>query len=92
MHTISNYPAENKDLNLKMIKVIFERYNLPVGYSGHEASISPSIVAAALGAVAIERHITVNRSMWGTDHSASLEFCGYQPVSRRYSQSPRSFG
>ena len=76
MHTISNYPAENKDLNLKMIRTIFERYNLPVGYSGHEASISPSIVAAALGAVAIERHITVNRSMWGTDHSASLEFAG----------------
>lgn len=76
MHTVSNYPAENQDLNLKMIETLSKRYSYPVGYSGHEASISPSIVAAALGAVAIERHITISRSMWGTDHSASLEYAG----------------
>lgn len=76
MHTVSNYPSENQDLNLKMIATLSTRYGLPVGYSGHEASISPSIVAAALGAVAIERHITLSRSMWGTDHSASLEAAG----------------
>jgi N-acetylneuraminate synthase len=76
MHTISNYPAENQDLNLRMIDTISKRYGLPVGYSGHETSISPSIVAASIGAVAIERHITLSRSMWGTDHSASLEFAG----------------
>jgi N-acetylneuraminate synthase len=76
MHTVSNYPAKNQDLNLKMIETLSKRYGVPVGYSGHEASISPSIVAAALGAVAIERHITINRSMWGTDHSASLEYAG----------------
>ena len=76
MHTVSNYPAENQDLNLKMIETLSKRYGCPVGYSGHEASISPSIVAAALGAVAIERHITISRSMWGTDHSASLEYAG----------------
>ena len=76
MHTISTYPAQEKDLNLKMIQTISNKYNLPVGYSGHESSISPSIVAASLGAVAIERHITLDRSMWGTDHSASLEPSG----------------
>jgi len=76
MHTISTYPAKEKDLNLKMIQTISNKYNLPVGYSGHESSISPSIVAASLGAVAIERHITLDRSMWGTDHSASLEPSG----------------
>jgi N-acetylneuraminate synthase len=76
MHTISNYPAENQDLNLRMIETLSKRYGVPVGYSGHEASISPSIVAAALGAVVIERHITISRSMWGTDHAASLEYSG----------------
>lgn len=76
MHTISTYPAQDKDLNLKMIQTISNKYNLPVGYSGHESSVSPSIVAASLGAVAIERHITLDRSMWGTDHSASLEPSG----------------
>jgi N-acetylneuraminate synthase len=68
MHTISTYPAQDKDLNLKMIQTISSKYNLPVGYSGHESSVSPSVVAASLGAVAIERHITLDRSMWGTDH------------------------
>jgi N-acetylneuraminate synthase len=76
MHTISTYPAQDKDLNLKMIQTISDKYNLPVGYSGHESSVSPSVVAASLGAVAIERHITLDRSMWGTDHSASLEPSG----------------
>lgn len=73
MHTISNYPANDIDLNLKMIQTLSFRYDMPVGYSGHETSVSPSIVAAALGAVAIERHITLDRSMWGTDQAASLE-------------------
>ena len=76
MHTISTYPAQDKDLNLKMIQTISNKYDLPVGYSGHEPSVSPSVVAASLGAVAIERHITLDRSMWGTDHSASLEPSG----------------
>lgn len=76
MHTVSTYPAKESDLNLRMIQTLRSRYRLPVGYSGHEPSVSPSIVAASLGAVAIERHITLDRTMWGTDHSASLEFSG----------------
>lgn len=76
MHTISTYPADETELNLRMIQTYKDRYGIEVGYSGHETSISPSIVAAAIGAVAIERHITLDRSMWGTDHAASLEPSG----------------
>jgi N-acetylneuraminate synthase len=73
MHTISNYPAKESDLNLRMIETLSNRYGLQIGYSGHESSVTPSIVAGVLGAVAIERHITLDRAMWGTDHAASLE-------------------
>jgi N-acetylneuraminate synthase len=76
MHTVSTYPAQESDLNLRMVQTLKERYGLEIGYSGHETSVSPSIVAATLGAVAIERHITLDRAMWGTDHSASLEAQG----------------
>lgn len=76
LHTISNYPADENQLNLKMIETLGSRYGLPVGYSGHEPSVSPSIVAASIGACVIERHITLDRSMWGTDHAASLEPTG----------------
>ena len=76
MHTVSTYPASDSDLNLKMIETLKSRYGVPVGYSGHETSVSPSVVAGTLGAVAIERHITLDRSMWGTDHAASLESAG----------------
>ena len=76
MHTISNYPASETDLNLRMIQTLSEKYKIPIGYSGHESSVTPSIVAATLGAVAIERHVTLDRAMWGTDHAASLEFSG----------------
>lgn len=73
MHTISNYPAAESDLNLRMIDTLSKRYGVKVGYSGHEPSVTPSIVAGVLGAVVIERHITLDRTMWGTDHAASLE-------------------
>lgn len=73
LHTVSTYPANEADLNLLMIRTIENRYGLTVGYSGHEASVSPSIFAAALGATVIERHFTLDRASWGTDHSASLE-------------------
>jgi N-acetylneuraminate synthase len=76
MHTISTYPAREMDLNLRMIQTLANKYSLPIGYSGHESSVTPSLVAAAIGAVAIERHITLDRSSWGTDQSASLEFTG----------------
>jgi len=73
LHTVSTYPASEIELNLRNIQMLQSRYSLPVGYSGHESSVSPSIIAASIGAVAIERHVTLDRSMWGTDQSASLE-------------------
>jgi len=76
MHTVSTYPASENDLNLSVIHTLRERYGLPVGYSGHETSVSPSIMAAMMGAVAIERHITLDRAMYGSDQAASLELPG----------------
>ena len=77
MHTVSTYPSPETDLNLNCIRTLRERFNLPVGYSGHEASLSPSVVAVALGAVALERHITLDRAMYGSDQAASLEPVGF---------------
>ncbi len=76
MHTVSTYPAFEEELNLNCIKTLRDKYKVPVGYSGHEASVSPSFMAVMLGATAIERHITLNRAMYGSDQSASLELVG----------------
>ena len=78
MHTVSTYPTKEEDLNLQCIETLRKRYNLPVGYSGHEISPIPSIIAVALGAVAVERHITVDRAMYGSDQAASLELRGLE--------------
>ena len=73
MHTVSTYPSNENDLNLNMINTLKERYNLPVGYSGHEVSLSPTLIAAMLGITCIERHITLGRHLYGSDQSASVE-------------------
>ena len=73
MHTVSTYPSDEKDLNLNMINTLKEKYQLPVGYSGHEVSISPTLVASMLGISCIERHITLGRHLYGSDQSASVE-------------------
>ena len=75
-HTVSVYPSPENELNLLLIKKYKEKFNIPIGYSGHEPSVSPSIGAWFLGADYIERHITLDRSMWGTDQSASLSSVG----------------
>jgi len=76
-HTVSTYPATLEDLNLLMIQTLKKRYpGIPIGYSGHEANVFPSVHAVTLGAVAIERHITLDRTMYGTDQAASLEMRG----------------
>lgn len=72
MHCVSTYPADENDLNLNTIKTLEKKFNCRVGYSGHESSVSPSIAAWFIGADYIERHITLERSMWGTDQAASL--------------------
>ena len=76
MHTNSEYPSPEENLNLNCIITLKEKFNLPIGYSGHESSVSPSLVAACLGATAIERHITKDRSSYGSDQAASLESSG----------------
>jgi N-acetylneuraminate synthase len=73
MHTTSTYPSQYSELNLKAIVTLKERYHLPVGYSGHETGIPTSVAAAVMGACMVERHITLDRAMWGSDHAASLE-------------------
>jgi N-acetylneuraminate synthase len=73
LHACSTYPAFYEELNIRAIDTLRDRYNLPVGYSGHETGLPSSVAAAARGACIVERHITLDRSMWGSDHAASLE-------------------
>lgn len=74
MHATSTYPMEPEEANLRMIPVLRDRFpGVPVGYSGHERGLQISLAAVAVGAVAVERHITLDRTMWGSDHAASLE-------------------
>jgi N-acetylneuraminate synthase len=73
MHTVSTYPTPTAELNLMTMETLRKRYGASVGYSGHETSLEPSVMAALLGAVAIERHITLDRTLYGSDQSASLE-------------------
>lgn len=82
MHTTSAYPAKIEDLNLKMIPQLRDRYRVPVGYSGHEVGLATTIAAVALGACAVERHITLGRAMWGSDQAASVEPQGFMKLLR----------
>lgn len=69
----ATYPAKDEELNLKAILWLKENFNCPIGYSGHEVGVYSSIVATVLGACVVERHITLDRAMWGSDQAASLE-------------------
>ena len=73
MHTVSTYPMKDEDANLKMIHTLKNKYNCKVGYSGHEVGLQISLAAVAMGATSIERHITIDRTMYGSDQSASVE-------------------
>lgn len=73
MHTVSTYPMPDKDANLMCIKTLQEEFSCNVGYSGHETGLAISYAAVALGATSIERHITLDRTMYGSDQSASIE-------------------
>ena len=92
MHSCSTYPAYYEELNLKVIPAMAERYGVPIGYSGHETGLSSSVAAAVLGACAIERHITLDRAMWGSDQAASLEPNGIQRLVRDLRLVERSMG
>jgi len=83
LHATSTYPMPADEANLRMIHTLRNRFpGVPVGYSGHEPGLQISLAAAALGAAALERHITLDRTMWGSDHAASLEPTGLQHLVR----------
>lgn len=79
MHCTSTYPCEPEELNLKMVDTLRGQFpNLPIGYSGHEVGLVPSAIAVAFGACMIERHLTLDRAMWGSDQAASVEPGGFE--------------
>ena len=82
MHTTSTYPSKVEELNLAVIPMLKGRYKVPVGYSGHEVGLSTTVAAVALGACMIERHITLDRAMWGSDQAASVEPQGFSRLVR----------
>ena len=77
-HSTSMYPCQLEDLNLRMVSTLKARFpHCPIGYSGHETGLAPTWAAVALGATFVERHITLDRAMWGTDQAASVELGGF---------------
>ena len=80
MHTISTYPMKDEDANLNMINTLRDKYQCDVGYSGHEVGLAVSYAAAALGITSLERHITLDRAMYGSDQSASIEPAGLRQL------------
>jgi N-acetylneuraminate synthase len=92
MHCVSLYPCPEEKLNLQMIQTLKKKYKCNVGYSGHEPSVSPSFFAFMLGAKTIERHITLDRSMWGTDQAASLSPEGMKMLGNIFSKTEKIFG
>ena len=82
LHATSTYPSQPAELNLRVITALRERYGVPVGYSGHEVGLSTTLAARVLGACTIERHITLDRAMWGSDQAASVEPTGFQRLVR----------
>jgi len=92
MHCVSLYPCPEEKLNLRMIQTLKKRFKCKVGYSGHESSVSPSFFAYMLGASSIERHITLDRSMWGTDQAASLSPAGMRMLCTSFNRINKIMG
>ena len=79
MHCTSTYPCEPEELNLRVVETLRREFpNVPIGYSGHEVGLVPSAVAVAFGACMVERHLTLDRAMWGSDQAASVEPGGFE--------------
>ena len=92
LHTTSTYPSKVEELDLAVIPMLRQRYGVPVGYSGHEVGLAPSLAAAVLGACTVERHITVDRAMWGSDQAASVEPHGISRLIRDIRTVEQSMG
>lgn len=82
LHCTSTYPSKVEELNLRMIETLREEFDCPVGYSGHEVGLASTLAAVALGACMVERHITLDRAMWGSDQAASVEPQGFMRLVR----------
>jgi len=92
MHTNASYPTPVKELNLRVISLLRERYRCVVGYSGHEYGLEPTVIAFSLGASIIERHITLDHAMWGSDHAASLEVHAMDMLYKRIGSVAQALG
>jgi len=91
-HTTSAYPCDPEELNLRMVETLRKEYSCPIGYSGHEVGLVPSAVAVALGASLVERHITLDRAMWGSDQAASVEPGGFERLVKYVRVTEQSLG
>jgi N-acetylneuraminate synthase len=91
-HCTSTYPCEPEELNLRMIPTLRGEFPCPIGYSGHEVGLVPPQVAVALGACMIERHLTLDRSMWGSDQAASVEPSGFERLVKYVRTAEASLG
>jgi N-acetylneuraminate synthase len=91
-HATSTYPCDPDELNLRVIPVLRERFPIPIGYSGHEVGLITSIVAVAMGACLVERHITLDRAMWGSDQAASVEPGGFERLVKYIRVTEQSLG
>lgn len=91
-HCTSTYPSNADEMNLRVIETLKREFNCPIGYSGHERGVTPSVLAAALGANSVERHITTDRTNWGSDQAASLEMAGLYHMVRDIRQVPLILG
>ena len=91
-HCTSTYPSNSDEINLRAIESLKQIFNVPIGYSGHERGITPSILAVALGACSVERHITLDRTNWGSDQAASLEKNGIHHMVRDIRLIPNLLG
>jgi len=92
-HSTSSYPCQLEELNLRMISTLQSTYsNTPIGYSGHETGLAPTMAAVAMGAAFVERHITLDRAMWGTDQAASVEVGGFVRLVENIRDIERSLG
>ncbi len=91
-HTTSSYPCPPDELNLKMIQTLRDNYSCPIGYSGHEVGLVTSVVAVGLGACLVERHVTLDRAMWGSDQAASVEPQGVRTLVKYIRVTEKSLG
>lgn len=91
-HSTSTYPCPPEELNLRMIQTLKEKFGVPVGYSGHEVGLQTTYAAVVLGACLVERHLTLDRAMWGADHAASVEPGGFTRLVRDIRVVERALG